>query len=132
MFSRRISTPSNAALLSGYCAHCVDFLYCLSGLYAANYRLSAFGFMALDELAAESGGTTGNYALQVPWGTYGLDPLENILFFCDLSVREKDWRSRAWSEGDVSAEHCLQCEVGELAGVKGARQARPLSACTTH
>ena len=34
-------------------------------VFAANYRLSAFGFMALDELAAESGGTTGNYALQV-------------------------------------------------------------------
>jgi hypothetical protein len=31
-------------------------------------------------------------------------------------VREKDWRSRAWSEGDVSAEHCLQCEAGKLAG----------------
>ena len=22
-----------------------------------------------------------------------------------------------WSEGDVNAEHCLQCEAGELAGV---------------
>jgi Carboxylesterase family len=30
----------------------------------ANYRLGSFGFMALNELAKESGGTTGNYALQ--------------------------------------------------------------------
>ena len=30
----------------------------------------------------------------------------------------------------MSAEHCLQCEAGELAGVTRARQARPLSACT--
>ncbi len=39
---------------------------------------------------------------------------------------------RAWSAGDVCAEYCLQCEAGELAGVTRARQARPLSACTTH
>ncbi len=38
---------------------------CFLVVFAANYRLAAFGFMALDELAAESGGTTGNYALQV-------------------------------------------------------------------
>ncbi len=39
---------------------------------------------------------------------------------------------RAWSEGDVSAGHCLYCEAGELGGVTRARQARPLSACTAH
>ncbi len=33
-----------------------------------------------------------------------------------------------WREGDVSAEHCLQCEARELAGVTRVRQARPLSA----
>ena len=38
----------------------------------------------------------------------------------------------AWSEGDVSAEHCVPREAGELAGGTCARQARPLSACTTH
>ena len=43
---------------------------------------------------------------------------ENIMFFCDLSGREKDWRSHTWSEGDVSAEHCLQCEADELAEAK--------------
>ena len=60
-------------------------------------------------------------------------PIVSLEFSCcDLSVREKDLRSRAWSEGHVSAEHYLQCEAGELAGVTRTRQARPLSACTTH
>ncbi len=45
-------------------------------------------------------------------GTYVLDTLTKYYVFCDLSMREKDWR--AWSEGDVSAEHCLQCEAGDV------------------
>ncbi len=32
-------------------------------------------------------------------------------------AREGLAQPRAWSEGDVSAEHSLQCEAGELAGV---------------
>ncbi len=32
---------------------------------------------------------------QVPRGTYVLDPLKKDYAFCDLSVREEDWRSRA-------------------------------------
>jgi hypothetical protein len=31
---------------------------------SANYRVNQFGFLALNELAAEANGTTGNYALQ--------------------------------------------------------------------
>ena len=31
----------------------------------------------------------------VPWGTYVMDPLKKELFFCDLSLREKDCCSRA-------------------------------------
>ena len=31
----------------------------------------------------------------IPWGTQVLDPLKNIYAFCDVSMREKDWRSRA-------------------------------------
>ena len=31
---------------------------------AVNYRLLTFGFMALEELAKEAGGTTGNYGVQ--------------------------------------------------------------------
>ncbi len=43
--------------------------------------------------------------------------------YCDKQrAREGLAQPRAWSEGDVSAEHCLQCEAGELAGVTRARQ----------
>ena len=47
-------------------------------------------------------------------------------------MREGLLQPRAWSEGDVSVEYCLQREAGELAGVTRARQAKALSACTTH
>ncbi len=45
-------------------------------------------------------------------------------------MREGLAQPRAWSEGDMSAEHCLQCEAGELAVATRTRQARRLSACT--
>ena len=38
-----------------------------------------------------------------------------------LSFGEGLAQLRAWSEGNVSAEHCLHCEAGELAGVTCAR-----------
>ena len=42
-------------------------------------------------------------------------------------MREKEGlaQPRAWSTGDVSTEHCLQCEAGKLAGVTRTRQAMP-------
>ncbi len=42
-------------------------------------------------------------------GYLSFGPIENIYVFCDLSVREKDWRSRA-----QDAEPCVQREAGEL------------------
>ena len=64
---------------------------------------------------------------------YVLDPLKNILYFVwRQHAREGLSQQLAWSACDVNAEHCLQFEAGELAGVARAWQARPLSACTTH
>jgi hypothetical protein len=52
-------------------------------------------------------------------GYQSFRPIVSLQFSCcDLSVREKDWRSR---KGDVSAEHCLQCEACKLAGVTRTR-----------
>jgi hypothetical protein len=63
----------------------------------------------------------------VPGLSFG--PIVSLqLSCCDLSVRENA-QPRAWSEGDVSAEHCLQGEAGELAGLARVRQARPSRAC---
>ena len=66
-------------------------------------------------------------------GYLSFGPIEKyVMIFATLLAREGLGQPRAWSEGDVSTEHCLQGEAGELAGVIRARQARPLSACTTY
>jgi hypothetical protein len=50
------------------------------------------------------------WRVSVPPGTLVVDPLKKWDVCCDLSVRE----------GDVSAEHCLQCELaGVTAGARG-------------
>jgi hypothetical protein len=45
------------------------------------------------------------------------------MFFVTSACARRTGQPRAWSLGDVSAEHCLQCEAGELAGVTRARLA---------
>ncbi len=50
-------------------------------------------------------------------GYLSFGPIEKQYVFCDVSVREKDWRSRARGAKATSAEHCLQGEAGKLAGV---------------
>jgi hypothetical protein len=67
----------------------------------------------------------------IPWGTYVLDQLKNIMLVVTSVCAKGLAQLRACSEGAVSAEHCLQREAGELDGVTRARQARPLSACAT-
>ena len=60
-------------------------------------------------------------------GYLSFGPIENNI---RLSVTSAC--ARRPGAGDVSAEHCLQGEAGELARVTRARLARPLSACTAH
>ncbi len=69
--------------------------------------------------------------IMIPWGTYVLDQLKNIMLVVTSVCAKGLAQLRACSEGAVSAEHCLQREAGELDGVTRARQARPLSACAT-
>ncbi len=62
-------------------------------------------------------------------GCLSFGPIVSLQFSCcDLSVREKDWRSRA--RGALST--ACSPRQSEAAGVTRARQARPLSTCTTH
>ena len=67
-------------------------------------------------------------------GYLSFGPIEKLFMFSVTlaCARRTGAAARVESEGDVSAEHCLQCEAGEPAGVTRARPARPLSACTTH
>ncbi len=52
-----------------------------------------------------------------------------LLFLLPKHAREGLAQPQAWSKGDMSAEHSLQCEVGKLAGVTRLRQVRPSRAC---
>ncbi len=58
-------------------------------------------------------------------GTVGclrFGPIEKVVCFLrPQRAREGLAQPREWSEGDVSAEHGLQCVAGELAGVTRAR-----------
>ncbi len=58
----------------------------------------------------------------VPLGTF-LYPTVSLQLSCSVPKRARKGlvQLRARSEGDVSAEHCLQCDAGELAGVTRAR-----------
>ncbi len=54
----------------------------------------------------------------LPAGYLSFGPIEeNIMIFVTSACARWTGAAGRMSEGDVSAEHCLQCEAGELAGV---------------
>ncbi len=50
-------------------------------------------FTELGVVSCKRKQTKGSDKPKLPLGTEVLDPMKNMLCFCDLSVREKDWRA---------------------------------------